>query len=79
MKNTVNVIEWFGDTIQQLAAFDDDAAGNTEAETLFTQLATENGFSNFRILNGIEDGYLESRAYKLFLVHSSSVDVSMTK
>lgn len=69
--NTVNVIEWFGDTIQNLTAFEDTEAGNKEAEALFTHLAQENEFSTILILSGLEDGYLERRDYKLFLVHSS--------
>jgi len=72
MLNTVNVIEWFSDTIQRITSFADDKKGNEQAEKLFTDLAEENGFSIDDVDKGLEDGHLERDDYELFLVHSTN-------
>jgi division protein CdvB (Snf7/Vps24/ESCRT-III family) len=70
---TVNVIEFFNETIQNVTSFSDDAEGNKEAETLFSKIATENGFSGDDIEAGLDDGYLDrpSDDYNLFITHSN--------
>lgn len=71
--NTVNVIEYFNNTIQQIASFEDNESGNKLAEHLFKQIANENSFNNDEIEIGLDNGYVGSKYfdYQLFLTHSS--------
>lgn len=69
--NTVNVIEYFSDSVQAVHSFTDDAEGNKEAELLFKQIAKDNSFSESAIEFGLEEGYLEhSLDYQVYIVHS---------
>jgi hypothetical protein len=71
MLKTVNVVEYYSNTIQAVTSFNDDAAGNWEAEFLFTTIAKENDFSDEEIEVGIEEGYVEKENYQLFIVHNT--------
>ena len=69
--NTVNVVEYFSDTIQALHAFPDTDEGNKEAEALFTKIAVEDGFAAHDIEVGMEDGTLCRADYELYIIHST--------
>jgi len=68
---TVNVIEYFDETIQSLHAFEDNPEGNKEAEEVFRQLAEENECEDVDV--ALEDGYYEvASGYQVFIVHNSN-------
>jgi hypothetical protein len=71
---TVNVVEYFSDTIQSIHSFSDDAEGNAEAEKLFSEIAKENGFSDEDVAAGLEDGWLDTSGtnYNLYIAHAFS-------
>jgi hypothetical protein len=71
--NSVNVIEYFSDTVQSLRAFVDNPKGNKEAEDLFSRLMVEYDPDTIRaeIEDAIEEGvYEDGRGYCLYLTHS---------
>ena len=69
--HTVNVVEYYEDTIREIWSYTDDAEGNKEAEKLFQELAFENNVASDDIEVGLEDGYVEgSNGYRLYLTHS---------
>jgi len=72
---TVNVVEYFSETIQAIHAFPDTKEGNAAAEKLFATVAKENGFDEEEIEQGLEDGHLDRDAqvddYEIFLIHST--------
>jgi len=69
--NTVNVIEWTGDTIQSIRSFTDTPEGNKEAEAFFAECAKENAFTQDDIEFGLEEGELQRDGgeYRLFIAH----------
>ena len=69
---TVNVIEYFSDTIQAVHSFSDDKEGNAEAEKLFGEIAKENEFSDEDVEVGLDNGYLDRNCdnYTLYITHS---------
>jgi hypothetical protein len=70
--NTVNVVECYADSLQALHSFSNDDEGQQEAEQLFKQLASENGFTKDEIKNGLEQGTMynaDNPDYQLFIVH----------
>lgn len=75
--DTVNVMEIADGKVLRLTAFPDNARGNDLAETLFGQIARENGAKPVDVSDYIENGYYSaerypvSASYELFLIHSS--------
>lgn len=73
--STVNVIEYFNGTIQEVNAFNDDPTGNAEAELLFERKANENGMLKADLDDCLAEGIFEEGDYQVFLVHSSNIKV----
>lgn len=69
--DTVNVIEYYDETIAGVVSFPDTTEGKEAAEELFELFATENGVSEEDIEIGLEDGYCEISSYQVFIIHSS--------
>jgi len=71
--DTVNVIEYFEGTIQQILAFDDDKAGNMGAEKAFKMILMEHGIGDMADQETyLEDGtYSDQNGYEIYLVHST--------
>jgi hypothetical protein len=70
--STVNVIEYFNGTVNNLSAFADTREGNDEAEALFTSIAKENGMSDADTDVCLEEGMYEQGDYQVFLTHSDA-------
>lgn len=76
---TVNVLEWYNDSPNELMAFPDTAEGNKAAEKMFTKIGMEHGMAEEETPVCIENGYFGppssiqslSGAYQLFIVHSA--------
>jgi len=70
--NTVNVIEFWDDTIQTLHAFPDTPPGNKAAEACFLRIAEENRMPRSMAEECVENGYWEAddSDYQVLLVHS---------
>ena len=78
--DTVNVIEYRGESVENVHSFSDavehpriKAEGNAEAEALFKACIKENGenVTDEEIEACLEDGYFEQGNYQVFLTHSS--------
>jgi hypothetical protein len=68
--DTVNVVEYANDALLSVRSFTETPEGNEEAEGLFRSLAQENGIDADEIEVGLEDGWVESGDYQLFISHS---------
>lgn len=72
--NTVNVVEYFDDTIQSLRSFPNTVDGNKYAEKLFLRCCKCNGAykTDAEWLADLENGYWEhdSHDYQVFITHS---------
>ena len=72
--NTVNVIEYFEESIASVNSFKDDEKGNKKAEQLFTKIVKKLERTNDKeyIADCIDDGIYENDdGYQCFLVHAS--------
>jgi hypothetical protein len=75
--NTVNVIEFDGETILGLASYPDTPEGNKAAEERFKAVAKENGVHESDLEAAIEDGvadnYMAGRddSWRLVIYHST--------
>lgn len=69
---TVNVIEYFDNTISQVISFPDTIIGNRLAEETFLAILAEHNMSpedkEYQLENGIAE---DDNGYQVFLVHSS--------
>lgn len=69
---TINVIEYFNNTISQVISFPDDLRGNKNAEKTFTKILREHGI-NEDTSDYISDGiYEDDNGYQCFLVYSTN-------
>jgi hypothetical protein len=70
--NTVNVLEVTNGDIQSIRSFQENAEGNTEAETLFAKILKNCNVEPDDIDSYIEDGsYSDDNGYEVFIIHSS--------
>lgn len=69
--NTVNVVEYIGDSLSSIRSFTDDEQGNKEANEMFGRIAKENGGDESEMEFYLEEGYYETGDYQLFITHSS--------
>ena len=71
--NTVNVIEYAGDTLLGVVSFDNTPEGNQEAEEHYKKIILEHcvDCNEAELSSFIEDGYFEQGDYQIFIKHSS--------
>lgn len=69
--NTVNVIEYADNTVQQVFSYVENREGNIEAEDMFAKLAIANGMAKTDIFDCLSDGIFENGNYQVFIVHSN--------
>jgi hypothetical protein len=70
--NTINVVEYSSDSVQQVVSFPDTTEGNIAAETMFKSIATENGMDENDSDDCLADGLYEQGMYQVFIVHSTN-------
>ena len=69
--NTVNVLEIIDNVPNCITSFEDNPAGNKEAEDLFIKIAKENGAKKRDMKRYFEDGYFgDTSEYVVYLIHS---------
>lgn len=69
--NTINIIEYEGQTVQQVVAFHNNQEGNEEAQKLFAMILREHGAKGIEIDIALEDNIWDSGdGYQVFLAHS---------
>lgn len=74
MLNTVNVIQYYNDSILSVYSFEDNPEGNQRAEESFKALANQNKFGVIDIEIGLSEGILENDCgYQIFIVHSEKI------
>jgi len=74
---TVNVVEYVNDSVQQVISFPDTQEGNKEAEKYFVSFIAANSkrdgeptIDTDEVAACIDDGIYEQGYYQVFLVHS---------
>jgi len=70
---TVNVIEYFDDSIQTVHAFPETKKGNQAAEDIFAKCVRENAghaYTNEELGEFMTEGYFQDFTYIVYLVHS---------
>jgi len=68
--DTVNVIEYKEDTVENLFAFTNNEDGNSQAEEMFKTLATSHGCPDCDVESYVEDGHYTQNGWGVMLVHS---------
>ena len=69
--NTVNVVEYAADSVQQVIAYPNTPEGIGEAEAMFKSCAMENGMSESDTIDCINDGLFEQGDYQVFIISST--------
>jgi len=71
--DTVNVVEYSDDSILGMKSWEENEAGNKEAETTFKDIIKEHDLdvTEAELDVFVEDGFHEQGDYQIFLVHSS--------
>jgi hypothetical protein len=69
--NTINIIEYEDQIIQQVVAFHNNPEGVEEAQKLFAMILREHGAKGIEIDIALEDNIWDSGdGYQVFLTHS---------
>ena len=68
--STVNIVEYYEDTVIGVTSFTNDEEGNKEAEEAFGKIITDNGAHTDDIAGCIEECFYEQGTYQAFLIVS---------